>query len=135
MQRQRSVAIASPSGHVEQAAEHRFIDRHHHGTSAGTHRHAALQAGSCLESDAADRMLIEMGLNFEDERFRRIPFNDESFVEPRQSSRRERHVDHGVAHGDYLAKQLLAFRHRTPCHPRGTLMAPSSKISLCAQQH
>ena len=53
-----------------------------------------------------------MRLDFDDQLFRLIPFDDEGLVELGQSTGCEGHVNDRAAHGDHLAQRVLGVRHR-----------------------
>ena len=95
-----------------ETTEHRIADRHRDWISARAHRHAASQAGSRLKRYPAHRAFVEMGLNLDDQRFRLIPFDDKSFIEPRQFGRLKGDVNHRAAHRDDLSCRLLQLTHR-----------------------
>ena len=68
--------------------------------------------GGGLQRHAAHRVFVKMGLHFDDQRFRLVPFDHKRLLEPRQLRSCEGDVDHRAAHGDHLAQRVLGVRHR-----------------------
>ena len=110
--RQRRTVVADVAGYVEQPTENRLAHRHGDRTAGRAHRDAAFKPGRCLKRDTADRGLVKMGLNLDDEDTRLIPLDDKGFVEVGKCAVRKCDIDHGSAHGENSSARLRRLRHR-----------------------
>ena len=74
------------SHHVHHAAADLGAHRHRDGVARGAGRHAAAQAVGGIHRHAADRVLTDVLLHFDDERASVFPLDTQRFMNPRQVS-------------------------------------------------
>ena len=111
----RRAVVAHRAGDVEQPAEHRVADRHRDRAAGRAHGDAALQPGGRLQRHAADGVLVEMGLNFEDQGFGLVPFDDERLFELRKRAAPKGDVDDRAANRGHNSAAWGCVRHVPAC--------------------
>ena len=92
--------VAHRPDDVEQPAQYRIADRDRNRRAGGVHRRAARQSGGRLQCDAADDGGVDVAVDFQHQRLRPVPGDNQRAVDRRQSGAVELHVHDGTANRD-----------------------------------